>query len=852
MGAVAASAIEDRSPAGHSPWEHFAHDVLVGHLREPGSADSIKHGRGAAAGTTAEAAHDSDPFTRRSWWPVAPTVVEVEGSLAESPGLQSVWEALSATGLAPGLVSSLTDIVGACVSVTVKDPVEPANAPSNAPGHHDAPTLQERAQGFLSAVGTLAGATAQLEAVLLDATTALTAANGALLLADKGAASSEELTSGQLKKWRGEAKKVTRAEIGAATGWGVGEVSDLVALANTPHTVTTPARRAMSGGDASWRLVRRFHRACSQMDTEDAAAISNALFGEDPVDSVTERLDSAGRFTPEPWAHREFYRALDREVAKVKARDPDNARKTREQGLAEGDVRIQLDDGGTATLTIGCAPVQGAAIIDRISKAAKAARAAGDPRTLRQLRVAVAAALLLHGTLTMGDLPEDPDLITVEQSAQLTKILHALPTAELNVIVPLTTLLGTTPNGLTLTTNGTGPVDAEGKPIPAAFAAPDTDTASTGRSDANRPGGSMRDPEQPGTGCICPCTCGAAPASRPPGRPSDRGAPVDPGDMPGEIGVGEIIGAHSMFLSPDQVRELALTPGSTLHRLVTDPVTGTLIERSIKAYPFDTAMRAHIIAADVFCRFPGCPRPASLSQIDHVQEHGTLEGHTCIGNGQAAHEAHHDLKTNKYWDAVIDTNRDVTWTSLLGRIYRTKAHDYRQYTKLLTAAITQVDTAIREGTARDAAIDQAIYQALSHRPPGAPLEAEDDWDTEEFTGWHQITLTHTNPATGRRRYHPAPDTAKNEATRFQETRGQAESDHSTGIRSKASEDRGADSGGDSGDGSGPDCEATRAAENDNGADNDHGTNGAGNTASATDQPGSKSPWADEYEGPPPF
>ena len=233
------------------------------------------------------------------------------------------------------------------------------------------------------------------------------------------------------------------------------------------------------------------------------------------------------------------------------------------------------------------------------------------------------------------------------------------------------------------------------------------------------------------------------------------------------MGVGEVIGKHCLFLTPEEVRTVALTPGSTLYRLLTDPVTGTLIERSTTAYRFDTAMRAYIIAADVFCRAPGCLRPAALSQIDHVQEYGTPGGHTCISNGQAAHEPHHDLKTKKLWDATITANRDVTWTTLLRRIYTTKAHDYTQYTRLLTAATTHITDAVAAGTDPAAAVDTAIYQALSYRPPTSRLQAADDdpWDTEQqFTSWDQITLTHT-PQNGRRTYHPDPHTTRAEHDR---------------------------------------------------------------------------------------
>ncbi|WP_256829365.1 HNH endonuclease signature motif containing protein, partial [Ornithinimicrobium faecis] len=567
-------------------------------------------------------------------------------------------------------------------------------------------------------------------------------------------------------------------------GWCPGEISDLVAFANLPPAVTAPVNHSLVTGESTWRLVRRYHRACSTFTTEDAAAVANGMFGNDPKASVSERLDSAGEFLGGPWRHREFYRALDREVNKIKGRDPQSTKKTREDNLAANDTRVLIEDNGTAQIMIGCTATQGAAVADRIEKAARAARKAGDTRPLCQLRAAAGIALLLHGTADLDSLPDDPDLVTVEQSEQLTKILYGLPSAQLNVIVPLNTLIGTTPGGL-------APVDAEGNPIPAAFAAPST---AAGHPTADQPG------TRASSSCTCECTCGAETGEATPDRAPGDGSrgqdcpdpdqtgpdcppqqappeqavpgtqpPPTPGEADGEVGVGEVIGKHSVFLSPDEVRTLALTPGSTMHRLLTDPSTGVLVERSIKAYPFDAGMRAHIIAADVFCRMPGCLKPASMAQIDHVQEHGTPGGHTCIANGQPLDAPDHDLKTKKLWDAVIHANRDVTWTTLLGRIYTTKAHDYNQYTKLLTAATTQVHEAIASGDDPAAAVDAAVYQALSYRPAGAKLEAEDDDDfSVVFTGWDSVTLTHT-PESGRRTYHPAPEAMRAEAQRHHDT-----------------------------------------------------------------------------------
>ncbi|USQ78362.1 hypothetical protein NF556_11960 [Ornithinimicrobium faecis] len=743
-------------------------------------------------------------------------------------------------GLDESMVESLTGLVESCATVATVD---------------EQPSVVARGQALLSSMESSNATAGRLDAVLLSATRELTAVQGQMLLLDKGGTTPDDLTPTQWEKWRAQAKRATRKEVEALMGWCPGEVSDLVAVANLPASVTAPVAHSLKSGESTWRLVRRYFRACSTFSTEDSAAVANGLFGDDPAASVSERLDSAGEFLGGPWRHREFYRALDREVHKIKGRDPQSTKKTREDNLAANDTRVLVEDNGTAQVMIGCTATQGAAVADRIDKAARAARKAGDPRTLCQLRAAAGIALLLHGTADLTGLPDDPALVTVEQSEQLTKILHGLPAAQLNVIVPLNALIGTTPGGMTPTGSSPGTsVDAEGNPIPAAFA---TAGATPGQS-GSRPSGSGGV-----SSCTCECTCGAEtasdqapgdasrgqdrPDSGPPGPdcPPQQAAsgtqPPTPGEPDGEVGVGEVIGKHSVFLSPDEVRTLALTPGSTMYRLLTDPATGVLVERSIKAYPFDAGMRAHIIAADVFCRMPGCLKPASVAQIDHVQEHGTPGGHTCIANGQPLDTPDHDLKTKKLWDAVIHANRDVTWTTLLGRIYTTKAHDYNQYTKLLTAATTQVHEAIASGDDPAAAVDAAVYQALSYRPAGAKLEAEDDDDFSElFTGWDSVTLTHT-PESGRRTYHPAPDAMRAEAQRHHDT-----DDRVTHDQQDTEDDQ-----------------TTRADQQDTGHDESAGATGqthrgqddqtpGHSTGSEQPDDGPTTPWTHDPDEPPPF
>src|SRR5690606_34451774 len=153
---------------------------------------------------------------------------------------------------------------------------------SRHPHQVEAPGVKARATQLLAAVEAISTTAAQVEAVLVTAAAELTQMTGRLLLAEKGAHSPEELTSDQRDRWRARAKRVTRHEIEAVTGWGAGESMDLVALANTPAAITGPVAHALSTGHAPWRLARRHSRACPGLAHEAAAAIANGLFGNHP------------------------------------------------------------------------------------------------------------------------------------------------------------------------------------------------------------------------------------------------------------------------------------------------------------------------------------------------------------------------------------------------------------------------------------------------------------------------------------------------------------------------------------------------------------------------------------------
>ncbi|WP_431473659.1 HNH endonuclease signature motif containing protein [Ornithinimicrobium sp. W1665] len=356
----------------------------------------------------------------------------------------------------------------------------------------------------------------------------------------------------------------------------------------------------------------------------------------------------------------------------------------------------------------------------------------------------------------------------MEHITALAAILEGLPAATLNVILPWHLLPGTTTSS-------------------------DSSTGSDSGSGHEHPHRCTTSP--------CPAAPPPRPTTPPPATATPPGTAPPGAHPPGDgqemlLAVAEATGTTPAFLHATDIADLALTPGTTLHRLVVDPLDGRCVERSTTAYQPDAHMRAQAIAADGTCRAPGCTRAAIYAQLDHVHEHAT-GGATTLCNLECLCTTHHDLKTARHWHATIDAHRNLTWQTLLGRIYATRVRDHRAYTTLLNTAIATVHHATAQATttgaaganggqdprtARAEAIDQAIYTALCHRAPTDPLPtAEEDLtpydnpyhrphhdggraghargDTDQvFTADAATTLTHTDPD-GRRRWGPpAPTT----------------------------------------------------------------------------------------------
>ncbi|ANS80038.1 hypothetical protein SGUI_2642 [Serinicoccus hydrothermalis] len=253
----------------------------------------------------------------------------------------------------------------------------------------------------LGALGVIATARGGLEARLIEAARVVVATTGAVLLADKGFTSVDELSKTRRKMWRAEAKRAACAEIEATLGMGVGETRHLVGIACAPATIRGPVLAALDAGEATWAMVRDFWARCARLPVDQGALVAEALFGTDPATAARERLTPGGDLRGTPWYAADYKAALEREATRAEGTDAQAERERRRAAYQARRATMTVGEDGTATLSITGPLIAMAAAHTRIERAARLLRKHGDTRTLDQLRADIAATLLIHGHLPL-------------------------------------------------------------------------------------------------------------------------------------------------------------------------------------------------------------------------------------------------------------------------------------------------------------------------------------------------------------------------------------------------------------------------------------------------------------------
>ena len=556
----------------------------------------------------------------------------------------------------------------------------------------------------------------------------------------QGIAHLDELSKTARLRWRANAKSALATELEFMTGSGRQTCHDWIGFALASPVATAAARRALSHGETDLETVRAWFTKCRNMTPEDAASVGEAVFaskdpatispdsdtpanpaegderggaanvgdssgvddggGHDDCDDnggghgdgddnggggdgdgdITEPDDAdhsaepgagdsggqdpslsdpggapEGRVGPgtdvtERQSKATFRRSLSREVNRVQSSDPEADRARRKRARKERGLWVRADDDGTATLTMRGPTSAIIGALDRVESIARKARARGDERTLQQLRHDAACALLVHGKIPVADWP------TTESSNRKGSAGAGTRSADTN---------GAGTNGPG--TNGPG------------TNGPGTNGPSTSAGCSGAP---VRAPDA-GDGPMVDLTTlqGTINATGP--VKLNVIVPLDALLNADSTAVAELAD-HGIFITAQEVREIALQPGTTIHRLLTDPLTGQCLDRSIKAYRPDKAMRDLLEAMDVTCRAPGCTVPASRCEADHEKpyhhEDPDAGGQTTAGNLTLKSKAHHQNKTDGLLETLMEpTTREMIWRTLFGRIYRTYPHDFRQY-----------------------------------------------------------------------------------------------------------------------------------------------------------------------------
>ncbi|HET7799076.1 MAG TPA: hypothetical protein VFL38_01570 [Humibacillus xanthopallidus] len=451
------------------------------------------------------------------------------------------------------------------------------------------------------------------------------------------------------------AREAVVTEVAAATGLSQADLSIRLELATAPAARSSYLREQIRTGTTT------IHRACELV--RQTRHLDDDAFDHVARTTLAPTRDGAGL------TGTLFRQRLRRALLTA---DADHAERRR-AARAHNRAWAEIHDDGTGRLTVVNDADKIVAAYDRADTAARAARAAGDPRTLDQLRADYLTGAAITGwphsdsttdtttdagndattdagndaTTDAGNGAESGSPTDSDEGAANTS--DSNPAGSNDVPGSTSTTFSATPTGAAQSSSGGG--DAHGTTRASGAAA--TEAAPTGitRSGAVRAGG--------GFAAMSPSPAGKAIIV----IPFETALGLD--DQPCELT------AHG-HLSAAQAREIITAPGSIWHTLLADPTTGRAIAIT-PGYRPTREMVEHVRAVDGTCRGPGCTVPARNCDLDH--DTPWPDGPTHPDNLTAKHRQHHRLKTAGWWTATREDDA-LTWHTAAVRTYTTHPKDW--------------------------------------------------------------------------------------------------------------------------------------------------------------------------------
>jgi hypothetical protein len=166
-----------------------------------------------------------------------------------------------------------------------------------------------------------------------------------------------------------------------------------------------------------------------------------------------------------------------------------------------------------------------------------------------------------------------------------------------------------------------------------------------------------------------------------------RGLPVRP-VTPGKPLIQIVMADSTLLGADDRPAELVghgpipaplareIAADAVWRRLVTDPLSGTVLDYGRTTYHPPAGLADHVRARDRYCRFPLCRRKAADAELDHALAWAD-GGTTSAGNLHALCLHHHKLKHHAGWRIEAHPDGRLTWMTPTGHRHTTRPHDHR-------------------------------------------------------------------------------------------------------------------------------------------------------------------------------